>query len=184
MYVDCDPAATYHWKTRSAEQATVNWAWPDSAARAVLRVCTGATTNDVALTTETSSWTWTQPSAAASVASMTLTFYTSDGQALADETLVADGLGAFSESAASVVTADAAFTHVTGTSAVLPIPAGASTLEINGASQTLAGEDCPSWFDWSGLQPGQTYVLHLQGGGMDDEVSLRALASGMMFLVR
>ena len=180
VYVDCDPEATFHWKTRSKARASVHWVWPADAARAVLRVVSGSATNEVALTQDVSSWTWSAPSSRV-VSSLTLTFLDANGAELADKSLRANGISFAPMDVAEVATTDAAFTRVVGKSAILPIPANAGALEIDGADQGLAADPCPSWFSWSDIASGRIYSLDLANG---DSATLRAIAGGLGFFVR
>ena len=180
VHVDCDPEATFHWRTCSADRTTVNWVWPAGAARAVLCVVSGSATNEVALTPEASSWAWSAPAAPA-ISSFTLTFFDASGAELAGETLHADGIASLSGDGAEVAATDAAFTRVKGRSAILPIPADAGALVIDGVDQGLASEPCPYWFGWTGIVSGLTHTLDLANG---DSATLRAIAGGSSIVVR
>lgn len=176
--VDAVIETSFHWCTVKEANTKLNWAWPVGAKSARLTVAGGpAATNAVFNTPDVPECEWvvSLPAEDASecVYSFKLEFYPSPdcgGEAIADATLLAEGVGAVRGVAGApfrfikTATDDSApFSKIPARNAVLPIPAGSAEFTIDGGSREIAAG--PAYFSWHDIGIGDHEVT-LSGAGI------------------
>jgi hypothetical protein len=171
IYVDAVTKASFHWCTVKAANPMLNWTWPKGAMSARLTVMGGPAATSAVINTPGApeyEWAVSLPAEdeAECVYALKLEFYPAldcGGEALAGETLLAEGIGAVRgvdgapfRLLKTAADDSALFSRIQQRNEVVPIPAGATSLTIDsGESQTVAG---PAFFAWRDIAVGEHTV--------------------------
>lgn len=186
-----EPATSLHWRTYLAGDDGIQWTWPDGAVSAKLTVTGKGGSSDYIIEKPASDWWPTLPATAANedVLDLTLVFYPEEGaggEALADETLTAAGIGlvrgvngastdlkVYSETSKK-------WAKIRDDSAVLPIPERTTALALDGTAKTLSG--VPGWTFWN-VGNNSSFVWTLTTEDASFETRIFTFC-GIVFIVR
>ena len=184
-----DETSSLHWRTYMAGASGIKLEWPEGAASAKLTISGKGGTTVHLFDSSASSFVPTLPAMASDedVWDMTLEFYAAagaTGAAMDGETLSATGIGivrgANSDALElrSTPTSSRAWRKVVGKTAVLPVPDGTTSLELDGVAVAVAAT--PGWHLWKPSAADRDYAWGAVGDDFAYAATLRRSNPGFL----